>query len=659
MHSITFSNDSRMLCLLFVVGKPPIVRRKFTYWLTEILWSLIFRHYFDFKSFKMNRRATIDYHKASQSLIKWIKVKVPNCRINNIATDLRNGVLLCQLVNAVAPKTINPSLFADYANSEDVVVYAMEAAREVLGIPALINASDIADCKADEKSLITYLALFRSADRMLAKGIRPVSPRTIGFGKNTIMDDSKRGKHRNVAYGFGIRYGEVGKPTEFIVHIDPTNKSDVHISIKCTPEADDAPRVKAEPTLKSIGDCAYIISYTPVIAGYYEISVLCDMKHINNSPFKIRVKETKIEFKCYSESDNTISIEPNKRMSGDDFLIFSDDAQCLANHTDFDVADEIPYRPESLNTIDSGIESVLCNDNVNNDLLYVAENSERGSSVGTMASSPNCLSKGGSESSTFSDFDFFEAAGPGLDSGEVGVMSHFEVRTPNGSNGPLSVLVTCPAVSIPTPFVNTRQGGEQLVHDVMFLPTEPGTYEIELKWGNKLIASSPYNVVVTEAVENQARGTCAATDLENFLNEALKQEKEAVLYYSATSTDTRHARRCQYLESILRSEITNLNLERVAIDLEIPSDERRQLFSKINVKQNGIALPFVFLNHKFLGTFETIVGQHRKGVLKEYIDKEFDYLRTVEESNELIDFKTLREIKMTLSDLKSPLSLQN
>ena len=605
----------------------------------------------------MNRTTAIDYHKASLSLIKWIKIKVPNCRIVSIPTDLCNGVVLCQLVNAIMPKTIHSSFYTGNNNAEDAIICAMEAAKEVLGIPALLNAKDIADCRADEKSLITYLALFRSADRMLARGIRPVVPRTDGFGHGRKIHQSKPIQRNDMAYGFGIRYGEVGKPTEFVVQIEHREKSDVHISIKCTPDKEDVAKFSAEPSLKSIGDSIYAVSYTPIIAGYYEISVLCDQNHINSSPFKIRVKEPNIVNERSTGSARNISVESSKQVSPDEYLLFSDDPQCFANNTDLDdISDKVSYRPDSLNTVDSGIESVQYNENPS-DNLSLTDNSERDSHVTTLNPSPNFLSKGGSESSAFSDFDFFEATGHGLDSGEVGVMSHFEVRTPNGSNGPLSVTVTCPAVSIPTPFVNSRSDGDQLIHDVMFLPTEPGTYQIEVKWGSKLIAGSPYTAIVTEAMAKQPT-VIDSSDLDKLLSDNVNGEKEAVLYYSATSTDTRHTRRCQYLESILRSEIEHLNLERVAVDLELRSEERRYLFSKINIRQSNTSLPFVCLNKKFLGTFEKLIGLYRKGDLKEYIDKEFDCFKTVEENNDLVDFKTLREIKAALSAMKSPLLSQ-
>ena len=631
------------------------MRRRFTHWLTEILWSLVFRHYFDLKSLKMNRTVAIDYHKASQSLMKWIKTKVPNCHISNIPTDFRNGVLLCQLVNAIVPKTIHPSVFADNINEEDAVYCAMEAAKEALGIPALISPVDIFDCRADEKSLITYLALFRSADRMLKRGIRPAVPRHDRFGNSSRIYEKNHEQPNSMAYGFGVRYGEVGIPTEFVIQMNGTDKSDIHISITCTPEKEFSMRLKPEPRLRPMGESVYIVSYTPVVAGYYEISVVCDLKHIHNSPFKIRVTEPKNCLTPSNESNTVISNESQMRPSPNEYLLFSDDSQYPTNSTELDtMSDKCSCRPESFNTVDSGIESVSCNGSTT-EYHSLTDNSERGSLARTATSSPNCLSKGGSESSAFSDFDIFEATGQGLNSGEVGVMSYFEVRTPNSSNGPLTVIVTCPAVSIPTPIVNTKSDGDQLIHDVMFLPTEPGTYQIELKWGTQLIALSPYTVTVTEAVASEDR-TIDTTDLDRFLNEAVNNEKQAVLYYSATSVDARHMRRCQYLESILRSEIERLILEKVAVDLELRAEERRQLFSKVS--QGSTSLPFVFLNKKFLGTFETLITLHRRGGLKDFIDREFDCFRSVEESNDLVDFKTLREIKATLRALKSPLLSQ-
>ena len=649
-----------------IAGKAPIIRKKFTYWLTEILWSLIVRHYFEFSATKMDRRRTIDYHKAAQSLLKWIKAKIPHYKVCNITTDLKSGIVLCHLINAISPDSVDPNVFTQNMDADDVVFYAVKTAKEVLGIPALIYPEDILNCTADEKSLITYLALFRSADRMLARGITPVSPKTHhkndfvlrnGFHSSSnplhhkSISKRKPESAKNIAYGFGIRCGEVGKPTEFIVNLGQATKSDLHISIKCTPDDEKTVNIKAEPRLKPIGDCSYIVSYTPVRSGFYEISVLCGHKHIHNSPFKIWVKEPSVEFKCYKDAEQGFSIEPAKRPSDSDYLLFSDDSTWLLNSADVDNnCDKDAYRPESLDTVDSGIESMFSTEHSTHNGLHLrAGSSERGSTITTHASPPNSTSKGGSESSTFSDVDCFEVFGPGLLSGEVGVMSHFEVRTPNGSNGPLCVLVTCPAVSIPTPFVNTRSDGDQLVHDVMFLPTEPGTYEIEIKWGLRLIAGSPYCVVVNEATDNLVRDRM--TDLDSFLNEDVKCEKKATVFYSATSTDRRHTRRTEYLRAILVNEILNLKLESVAVDLELSPNERRRLFTHAENR----TLPLVYLDGKFLGDFNTLVGLYRRGQLAKHVDEKFGHVSFKDGINsEFVDVKTLREIKETLNELKQP-----
>ena len=649
-----------------IAGKAPIIRKKFTYWLTEILWSLIVRHYFEFSATKMDRRRTIDYHKAAQSLLKWIKAKIPHYKVCNITTDLNSGIALCHLINAISPDSVDPDVFTQNMDEDDVVFYAVKTAKEVLGIPALIATEDILNCTADEKSLITYLALFRSADRMLARGITPVSPKTQhkndfvlrnGFHSssnplhNKPVSKRKPESAKNIAYGFGIRCGEVGKPTEFIVNLGQATKSDLHISIKCTPDDEKAVNIKAEPRLKPIGDCSYIVSYTPVRSGFYEISVLCGRKHIHDSPFKIRVKEPSVEFKCYKDAEQGISIEPAKRPSDSDYLLFSDDSTWLLNSSDMDnVRDKVAYRPESLDTVDSGIESMFSTEHLTHHGLHSRTGGpEGGSTITTYTSSPNSTSKGGSESSTFSEVDVFEAFGPGLLSGEVGVMSHFEVRTPNGGNGPLCVLVTCPAVSIPTPFVSTRSDGDQLVHDVMFLPTEPGTYEIEIKWGVRLIAGSPYHVVVNEATDNLVKDTM--TDLDSFLNEDIKCEKKARLFYSATSTDRRHTRRKEYLRAILVNEISNLKLESVAVDLELSPNERRKLFTNAENR----TLPLVYLDGKFLGDFNTLVGLYRRGQLTKHVEEKFGHVSFKDSMNSgFVDVKTLREIKETLNELKQP-----
>ena len=715
-----------------------IERKKFTYWLTEVLWSLIFRHYFDFKPSKMNRRSSVDYRRASHSLIRWVKRKIPGCQVNDLFFDLRDGIALCGLINSIVPNTIDECMYSNNDDAEDVVSCAMRAAKEVLGIPYLITPEELVDCNVDEKSIITYIALYRSADRMLSRGIRPVSPR-LELTRDELLENgditpsttdriSSRGikpaaprlelnsdasienvdisrgikrvspradlKHdavldtmngtgkpsrhtfrqvpekrqstekQNIAYGFGIHYGEVGKPTEFIVHLTGSYKGDLSVFINCVPDDERPVYLKAKPKIKSLGDSSsgtsYIVSYTPIRSGEYQISVLCGEKHIYNSPFSINIQEPVVTFECLSESDHKLSIEPVTHLPDSDYLLFSDDSgsldlspcvekiedkiRRLSDRTNKD--DEQDFKLNSDRLTDSD-DSVFIEDPFTR--LYLDQNSKGlNSSTHTSGySTSESSSKKNAGSSASHDIEYCTAIGEGLYSGEVGVVSHFEVRTPNSGCGPLSVVVTCPAMSIPSPHVNTRSSGDVLIHDVMYLPTEPGYYAIEIKWGKKIVADSPYHLAVKEIGHSLKQ---IPSDLADLFD---ANEMSAVIFYSATSSDKKHQRRKEYLESIMSGLIAQLHTKCVPVDIALSAGQRRNLFA---VAQDR-TLPLVFVNRKFIGGYDAVIGLDRQGMLEEHVNEVLgDALLFHGSVSDFIDVQVLNDIKNTLHELKHPLS---
>eukprot|EP00794_Sanderia_malayensis_P017545 gene17545-19295_t len=652
--------------------KAVLVRKKFTHWIVEIIWCLIFRHHFNLTTVKMSRRPFVDYHKASTGLLKWMRNKLPSsCKINDILLDLSDGVVLCQLVNAIAPCSIDCLYAGVNACAEDVVCYAMQAAKDVLGIPPLVMPEEIVDCNADEKSLITYLALFRSADRMLSRGIRPISPRMSPRGGNNFINNGLVGlnKHgyftktqlrksqakQSIAYGFGIRCGEVGKPTEFVVHLNGKSTSELCVSIKCFPDSDHAELgyLKAEPKIKPVGESSYVISYTPIRSGDYEISVLCGRTHIYNSPFKVNIKDPAASFRCVNEPDSLLSIEPINHLSSSDYMIFHEESpdtspytseKCFKNSPGELALEKNKY--VNNNSIQLSLDDLDC---TSNDSVFLdrpeASPKQKERCTGILNADS---SLGSSVSSSLQEILSCTAVGKGLSSGEVGVMSYFEVHTSGKSNGPLNVLITCPAMSIPTPHVNTRVEGGQLIHDVMYLPTEPGTYEIELKWGNKLIHGSPYRAVVIET--HSTPTTHSHPGFADVFRDVSRRERTAVVFYSATSSDRNHKQRWQYLESILRGSIEQLHVDSIAADIALSGEQRAKLFSITQTRST----PFVFVHKKFLGTYNTVVALHRNQQLKGRLHEIFDDAMFDYRISDFIDMHIIHDIKLTLKELENP-----
>lgn len=89
-----------------------------------------------------------------------------------------------------------------------------------------------------------------------------------------------------------------------------------------------------------------------------------------------------------------------------------------------------------------------------------------------------------------------KAFGPGLASGSTGQPSRFVVETRGAGNGGLSMAIEGPSEAKMT-CVDNRDGS----CDVEFLPTEPGEYEIIIRFADQHIPGSPFRAIVAESVD--------------------------------------------------------------------------------------------------------------------------------------------------------------
>lgn len=89
-----------------------------------------------------------------------------------------------------------------------------------------------------------------------------------------------------------------------------------------------------------------------------------------------------------------------------------------------------------------------------------------------------------------------KAYGAGLQSGSTGQPSKFIVETRGAGNGGLSMAVEGPSEAKMT-CIDNRDGS----CDVEYLPTEPGEYDITIRFADKHIPGSPFKAIVTETVD--------------------------------------------------------------------------------------------------------------------------------------------------------------
>lgn len=89
-----------------------------------------------------------------------------------------------------------------------------------------------------------------------------------------------------------------------------------------------------------------------------------------------------------------------------------------------------------------------------------------------------------------------KAYGPGLQAGSTGQPCRFVVETRGAGNGGLSMAVEGPSEAKMT-CIDNRDGS----CDVEFLPTEPGEYDITIRFAEKHIPGSPFRSIVSETVD--------------------------------------------------------------------------------------------------------------------------------------------------------------
>merc|ERR1712150_164629 len=215
--------------------------------------------------------------------------------------------------------------------------------------------------------------------------------------------------------------------------------------------------------------------------------------------------------------------------------------------------------------------------------------------------------------------------GTGLKSGEVGLVSSFSVRTSNTEKGPLSVSITCPALSIPVPNVKTHLHGDHMMHEVFYLPTEPGIYQVDVNWGMKPIEGSPFylTVIETTSVDSNTLHCSGKDESASDVKEARisyyrsKDKNNLIIYHSATTGDTKERVNKNHLEWLLRQENPLDALICITIDLEMERLGRKKIFDKACSKK----LPMVFVNDHYVGSFDEIVDMYHQGALKDTLLK--------------------------------------
>lgn len=502
---------------------------------------------------------------ARDFILSWVREKLPSRNVTNFDTDWQDGVLLCELVNATQPGLIPPKLYADKKNGEGNAKLGMQIAHDAFGIPQVISPFDLASSQLDELSLLTYLALFCKYES-LSKG--------TGKKPNKGTPGTRDEEIACKAYGSGLRASELGKVAEFVVELNGAKPTDITIAIECKPLRGAVHEEKPDLSVKPLSRNTYCVKYLPTRPGDYVISILHCGAHILRSPFYLTVPEHNGLNALKTSPKNHRKDLPNGTSSPGHHLSSNE------NHS-----------PESTSSTSQTSSPSQSSDE------ELKNHSPTSPHLTNGSASPR--------------IPVNTAEGPGLIAGEVGRVGKFTVVTDNSTKGPLSVCISCPAVSIPVPYVKSAKKDNFTEHSVLYIPTEPGAYEVFIKWGDMSIIGSPFKVFINNVSEEGAGGMSRG-------KADLGGRGRIRVYYAAMSTNLKVRKDNEMLEKFLKAKGISSRSDFdpwIALDVAMSKAKRNEVFSKAGTRHT----PMVFANDVFIGGYEDVIIMDKQGLFDKYL----------------------------------------
>jgi filamin len=119
-----------------------------------LMWTLILHYHYG---------STInDIVEAKKLLLGWLKAILPERNITNFNKDWMDGWNLIALINKFLPDQIGKNW--NDKSDIDRVAEALKVADERLGIPQIIDASDVCTEQHDDRSIVSYIIYFCNKD---------------------------------------------------------------------------------------------------------------------------------------------------------------------------------------------------------------------------------------------------------------------------------------------------------------------------------------------------------------------------------------------------------------------------------------------------------------------------------------------------------------
>merc|ERR1712137_1277179 len=165
-----------------------------------LIWTIIY-HYQICKGLSGE---DLDFAKAKNALLEWVRSKIPEYDIQNFKKDWNDGRALCALNNAIKNGCCSDHQNLDTNKGIENCARGIRLGEENFGIKAVLSPDEMNNPRVDEKAMITYLSEYRHA---------------------VPQEEEIHDADLSRAYGPGLIEGVAGKDAPFTVET-PASSSD-------------------------------------------------------------------------------------------------------------------------------------------------------------------------------------------------------------------------------------------------------------------------------------------------------------------------------------------------------------------------------------------------------------------------------------------------
>mmetsp|Transcript_6380 Transcript_6380/g.13390 ORF Transcript_6380/g.13390 Transcript_6380/m.13390 type:complete len:313 (-) Transcript_6380:32-970(-) len=205
---------------------------------------------------------TLILQKQKNSLLEWVRSKIPEYDIQNFKKDWNDGRALCALNNAIKDGSCSNHRDLDTNNGIGNCAKGISLGEDNFGIKPILSPDEMNNARVDEKSMMAYISEYRHA---------------------VPQEEEIHPSRLSRAYGQGLIEGTSGKVAPFTVQIPDGCELPLEVKV-IGPSNSSLP-----PTITKNADGTYDCSYNPQTPGDYEIHVTLGGKHIPGSVFKVNV----------------------------------------------------------------------------------------------------------------------------------------------------------------------------------------------------------------------------------------------------------------------------------------------------------------------------------------------------------------------------------